>query len=188
MKSADNSFDKHRYPHGNKIRWSRVHDQFDQPLPQDRVTLSRGKRRSFLPYFNAGMILFPEGPLDQGQGFGEMWLHSALVIDHIVPVAGKRPWLDQISLAVTLKRHGPDYVLVPEAMNFSVSLRAPLGDEAPSLMHYHRFGFLADWPRFQHAALDQTRAFAGDVLFGQLRDAYGRFWHKQPALSELAAE
>ena len=170
------------------VRWSRVYDQFDLPLPQDRVTLSRGKRRSFLPYFNAGMILFPEGPLDQGQGFGEMWLHTALVIDHIAPVAGKRPWLDQISLPVTLKRHGPDYVLAPEAMNFSVSLRAPLGDEAPCLMHYHRFGFLADWPRFQHAALDQTRAFAGDVLFGQLRDAYGRFWHNQPALSELAAE
>ena len=170
------------------VRWQRVYDQFDLPLPPDRVTLARGKRREFLPYFNAGMILFPEGPLVQGQGFGDLWLDTALVIDHIVPVADKRPWLDQISLPVTLKRHGLDYVLAPEALNFSISKRTELGDEAPVLIHYHRFGFLADWPRFQQAALDQTRTLAGPALFARLQETYAPYWHSQPALAEIAGE
>ena len=170
------------------VGWRRVYDQFDLALPRDRITLARGRRREFLPYFNAGMILFPEGALVRGQSFGEVWLDTALVIDHIVPVADKRPWLDQISLPVTLKRHGLDYVLAPEALNFSVSRRAPIGTEAPVLMHYHRFGYLADWPRFQAAALAQTRAVAGEALFARLLAAYGPLWHSQPALTGAAAE
>ena len=168
--------------------WRLVYEQFDLPLPQDRVTLTRGKRRAFLPYFNAGMILFPEGPLVDGQGFGDLWLHVALVIDHIVPVADKRPWLDQISLPVTLKRHGLDYVLAPEALNFSTSRRVEQGFEAPVLMHYHKFGYLADWPRHQQAAFDQTRALAGAALFAGLLETYGCYWHSQPAPAEIAAE
>ena len=39
-------------------------------------------------------------------------------------------------------------------------------------MHYHRFGFLADWPRYQQAAFEQTRAIAGEALFARLLD-YG---------------
>ncbi len=167
-------------------RWQRVYDQFDLPLPDDRVTLSRGKRRQFLPYFNAGMILFPEGPLVQGQSFGDLWLHTALVIDHIVPVANKRPWLDQISLPVTLKHHGLSYVLAPEALNFSTSKRVETGTEAPVLMHYHRFGYLADWRRHQQAALGQTRKLAGGDLFDRLHDRFGVFWHGQPNVAEVA--
>ena len=168
------------------IGWRRVYDQFDLPLPQDRVTLARGKRREFLPYFNAGMIVFPEGSLVHGQSFGELWLDTALVIDHIVPVADKRPWLDQISLPVTLKRHGLAYVLAPEALNFSISKRAELGNERPTLLHYHKFGHLADWPRHQQAAFAQTRAVAGEAVYARLEETYGPYWHRQPALAEVA--
>ena len=166
--------------------WAQVYDQFDLPLPTDRVTLTRGKRRSFLPYFNAGMVLFPERPLVQGQRFGDLWLHTALIIDHVAPVRDKRPWLDQISLPVTLKRHGLDYVLAPEALNFSSQSRTDTGQDAPVLMHYHRFGYLADWPRFQQTALDQTRAIAGDTLFARLQDAYGAQWHQPASLASVA--
>ena len=169
-------------------RWQRVYDQFDMTLPEDRVTLARGKRREFLPYFNAGMILFPEGPLVDGQRFGQVWLDTALVIDHSVPVADKRPWLDQISLPVTLKRHGLDYVLAPEALNFSISKRTELGTERPTLVHYHRFGYLADWPRFQLAALDQTRTMAGEALFARLLETCGAYWHRQPAKADIVAQ
>jgi hypothetical protein len=169
-------------------RWSRVYEQFDMGLPVDRVTLTRGKRRQFLPYFNAGMIVFPEGPLARGQSFGELWLDTALIIDHVVPVANKRPWLDQISLPVTLKRFALDYILADEALNFSISNRTALGDEAPALVHYHRFGFLAQWARYQEAALAQTRKLAGRALFGQLLDQYGPYWNSQPvqAVAEVA--
>jgi hypothetical protein len=166
--------------------WARVYDQFDLTLPQERITLMRGKRRAFVPYFNAGMILFPEGPLAEGQTFGDLWLHTALVIDHIVPVADKRPWLDQISLPVTLKRHGLSYVLAPEALNFSTSRRLPTAQDRPSLMHYHRFGYLADWPQQRALALAQTRALAGDALFARLQATFAPWWQAPPTPAAVA--
>ena len=169
-------------------RWQRVYDQFGLPLPQDRVNLARGKRREFLPYFNAGMILFPEAPLVHGKRFGDLWLDTSLIIDFIAPVKGKRPWLDQISLPVTLKRYDLDYLLAPEALNFSISNRVQLADDRPVLMHYHRFGFLADWPRYQQAAFEQTRVLAGEALFARLNDSYANHWHSLPALTDIAAE
>ena len=168
--------------------WQRVYDHFSLALPQDRVTLSRGKRREFLPYFNAGMILFAEGPLAQGRGFGDLWLDTALAIDHAVPVAEKRPWLDQISLPVTLKRFGLDYVLAPEALNFSTARRAETGSDVVAMMHYHRFGYLADWPRHQAAAFAQTRQLAGEMMFDRLETAYGAYWYLPPAIDQADSE
>jgi hypothetical protein len=167
--------------------WARVYDQFDLPLPDDRVRLMRGKRREVLPYFNAGMVLFPEGPLDRGAGFGDLWFHTALVIDHMLPIADKRPWLDQISLPVTLKRHGIAYVLATEALNFSTQMRLETPGDAPTIMHYHRFSCLADWPRHRAAALTQTRALAGEALYGQLQVAYGDKWHAAPSVALVDA-
>ncbi len=165
----------------DRSNWQRVYDHFGLDLPQDRITLCRGKRREFLPYFNAGMILFPEGPLVQGRSFADLWLDTALTIDHAVAVADKRPWLDQISLPVTLKRFGLDYVLAPEALNFSTARRTETGQELVALMHYHRFGYLAQWPRHHAAALAQTRHLAGEMMFDRLETAYGSYWHQPPA-------
>ncbi len=167
-------------------RWQRVYQHFDLDLPDERVTLARGRRRQSLPYFNAGMIAFPEGPLAQGQSFGELWLDTALVIDHVVPVAQKRPWLDQISLPVTLKRFGLGYRLAEEALNFSISNRQIEGAEAPTLLHYHRFGHLASWSHFRQAALEQTRALAGQALYAKLTESYAPYWHCEPAQDEVA--
>lgn len=166
-------------------RWSRVYDHFNLPLPDDRIQLARGRKRTFLPYFNAGMIAFPNDPLVEGQRFADLWLDTALTIDHEVPVALKRPWLDQISLPVTLKRHGLDYVLAAESLNFSISDRAPTPADAPVLVHYHRWAYLANWPHLHAAALQQTRNVAGRKLFGALLTSYGDLWHS-PASPQVA--
>lgn len=164
-------------------RWNRVYDHFDLPLPQDRIQLARGKQKAFLPYFNAGMIAFPNDPMVDGRRFADLWLDTALTIDHVVPVAMKRPWLDQISLPVTLKRFGLDYVLADESLNFSISDRTPLPSDSPVLVHYHRWMYLSNWPHLRDAALHQTRNVAGRKLYGALLDSYGDLWHS-PALTQ----
>ncbi|MDH2327423.1 hypothetical protein QCN27_11145 [Cereibacter sp. SYSU M97828] len=123
-------------------RWARAYAHFDLPIPTDRVRLTRRKRAESLPYFNAGMILFPEGR------FGAEWLETALDIDHDLRIGGKRPWLDQIALPLTLKRFGHRYSVMPVEYNFSISQRAPEPEARPAILHYHRFRFLADWPQY----------------------------------------
>jgi hypothetical protein len=161
--------------------WQRVYAYFDLPLPEDRVTLRRVKQLEFLPYFNAGMILFPEVPLDGARSFGELWLETALTIDHNVKVPSKRPWLDQISLPVTLKRFGLGYLLAKDALNYSISNRDQIGDEVTALVHYHRFPELALWDAYRRNALKQTAALAGEALFSSLSALYAEWWHCPPA-------
>lgn len=167
-------------------RWLRVYNHFSLNLPDDRITLTRGKRLPFVPYFNAGMILFPEGPLARNESFGDLWLDTSLIIDHEVPVAEKRPWLDQISLPVTLKRFGLDYLIAEEALNFSISQRTPTGNETPMLLHYHRFSFLGLWPTFLADAIRLTQAIAGDACFDKLAESFGPYWFEQPSQEHSA--
>ena len=167
-------------------RWQRVYARFDLPLPQDRIQLSRSRTIQFVPYFNAGMVLFPEATLPHGRRFSESWYDTAMEIDHEVRVANKRPWLDQIALPVTLKRYQLDYHLADEAFNFSASNRVPKPGERPILLHYHRFGHLSNWPGQRQAALDQTRAIAGPALFSELQALYGGLWSAPPILSVAA--
>lgn len=168
-------------------RWERVYARFNLPLPQDRITLSRARAVQFVPYFNAGMVLFPEARLPHGKRFSESWYDTAMEIDHEVRVAKKRPWLDQIALPVTLKRYGLGYNLVNEAFNFAAADRVLKPGENPILLHYHRFGHLSNWPDQRQAALDQTRAIAGPALFTELQALYGAHWSAPPILPEGAA-
>ncbi len=169
-------------------RWERVYAQFGLPLPAERITLSRNRSVQFVPYFNAGMILFPEAVLPHGRRFAESWYDTAMTIDHHVRVANKRPWLDQIALPITLKRFDLDYLLADEAFNFAASDRIPKPGERPILLHYHRFGHLSNWPDQRQAALDQTLAVAGPALFAELNALYGGLWHAPPILPEHATQ
>lgn len=123
-------------------RWERAYAHFGLPMPDERVRLTRRKRRAFLPYFNAGLVAFRSR-----DGFAEAWLETAREIDHGLRVGGKRPWLDQIALPIALRRAGLSYKMLNAVWNFSISDRAHEPDADPVMVHYHRFGFLADWPQ-----------------------------------------
>lgn len=157
-------------------RWRRVYAHFDLALPQERIHLSRGKEMPFVPYFNAGMILFPEATLPTGQRFADVWYDTAMSIDHSLAIAKKRPWLDQISLPVTLKRFNMGYTLAPEALNYSARDRLLKPTDRPVLLHYHRWSSLDLWQDQRQAALQQTRSLAGDTLFAALEAQYHPFW------------
>jgi hypothetical protein len=129
-------------------RWDRVYAHFGLPYPRDRIRLLRGRRREFVPYFNAGFVAFPDRP-DDGETpcFADRWIATALEIDHGCRVGGKRPWLDQISLPVTLARHGYRTEVLGESWNYSLARRKDLSETRTAhVLHYHRFRYLATAP------------------------------------------
>jgi hypothetical protein len=116
--------------------WAPVYAHFGLPLPTERVRMCRGRRRETLPYFNAGLVSFPELASD-GRRFGEIWLDTAVGIDHCDAFENKRPWLDQIALPVAIARSGLDWEVLPEKLNYSLFRRKmPLAHET-TVVHYH---------------------------------------------------
>lgn len=135
-------------------RWERVYAHFGMSLPEERVRLTRGRRRMFLPYFNAGFVIWSESPLPDGGRFPELWLETARRIDREVHVAKKRPWLDQIALPVAAARAGVRIAVLDADLNFSLSNRARQPDDHPVVMHYHRIAYTAAWPEYGAACRD----------------------------------
>lgn len=77
--------------------WDPIYRSFGIEVPEERVKLSRSKRMS-LPYFNAGYIGFPQAE------FPKIWYETARVIDGLESVPRKRPYLDQLSLPLAMRR------------------------------------------------------------------------------------
>lgn len=82
--------------------WDIVYSTFDMPVPEDRITLMRDRRRPMVPYYSSGFVLFPED-----SGFSETWMDTAQSLDRVGKLAPfRRPYLDQISLPVAIRRSG----------------------------------------------------------------------------------
>ncbi|MDZ4391348.1 hypothetical protein [Cypionkella sp.] len=122
-------------------KWPRAYEFFGLPLPTDRVTLTRGRQLEYLPYFNAGFISFSDVPRPGSTtNFAQDWLQTAIAFDQKCPIKGKRPWLDQITLPLTMKRFGYGYEALHELWNFSIADRVKLSRAKKArLIHYHRF-------------------------------------------------
>ncbi len=80
--------------------WETVYGTFGLPVPEDRITLMRDRRRPMVPYYSSGFVLFA-----QDSGFASAWMETAQALDRIEKlVEFRRPYLDQISLPVAIRR------------------------------------------------------------------------------------
>ena len=156
----------------NGEAWTRAYGHFGLPVPEARVTLTRGKRQDFPPYFNAGFLSFPEKvAAHPDKTFGQLWLETARDFDFNCAIADKRPWLDQVTLPLTLARYGIPFHALSDLFNFSISERARLGHTRKAAMiHYHKSEYL------DAAALGGR---IGDMVFEKLppkrRDSMAAF-------------
>lgn len=134
--------------------WARAYGFFGLALPAERVQLLRQRRKLSLPYFNAGMVSFPVvRSSGERARFAAAWLDTARRFDHCA-IANKRPWLDQITLPLTLYRHGFSWAALPKTFNYSASNLAQFaGAKKAHLLHYHQGPHLARVPRQRDRAL-----------------------------------
>lgn len=96
--------------------WDQVYSIFDMPVPSERVRLMRQRHRS-IPYYSSGLVVFPENAGSQGR-FADVWYDTARMIDRVETIPKRRPYLDQLSLPVAIRRAGLDWNELPEEQHF----------------------------------------------------------------------
>ena len=128
--------------------WKTIYGVCDMPLPSERIWLQRQKRRKLMPYFNAGLVAFEEGPMFEGESFAEIWYRLARRIDDQADVPKKRPYLDQMSLPLAIQAAKKSWHLLPPEQHYILggSMRGePLPPEHDiKMIHYRSFDILRE--------------------------------------------
>lgn len=173
--------------------WEMIYDMFNLELPEEKVRLVRSGRES-LPYFNAGVVAFPNA-----SNFGKIWLESAQKIDANPDVMNRRPWLDQISLPIASRIAGLDFNILDRAYNFSLSRNQKseekekkviegLNREDPTILHYHSTKFFKG-TKYAELADDYIKSFTCfsniDELLDRFRGSTKKLWEVRDEIEVL---
>ena len=127
--------------------WKDIYGAFDMPVPSERVHLMRRSSEPRVPYFSSGFVTFPEDAGPNGR-FPDIWYDTARRIDRIERLDNRRPYLDQMSLPVAIRRSGFGWNELPEEQHFILGgkLRGqPLPEDRKIFtVHYRRTGVLRE--------------------------------------------
>lgn len=148
--------------------------------------MRRRKKHTYLPYFNAGMIGFPERSF-QGKRFAEIWYETALIIDEIEGLHKRRPYLDQMSLPPTIQKAGLTWRRLEEVDQYILGGRIrgkPLPDLPIKAIHYRHPQFLQEIGEIARA-MAPVREYA-DAIFPGLMDPFLSYLGESldPAMAE----
>jgi hypothetical protein len=156
---------------GEQEVWDQIYAVFDMPVPTERVRLMRQSRGKVVPYFSSGLVVFPEGPVG-GKRFADVWYETALEIDRKTDLPARRPYLDQMSLPLAIRRAGLDWNILPEEQHFILGgkLRGqPLPEDRTILtIHYRSLKILKELGLMPKARR-LLRRQAGSGWIGNLR-------------------
>ncbi|PWK59593.1 hypothetical protein [Roseicyclus mahoneyensis] len=124
--------------------WETVYGNFGLPVPEERITLMRDRRRQVVPYFSSGFVLFPED-----SGFAGVWMDTAQSLDRVEKlVPHRRPYLDQMSLPVAIRRAGMAWNELEENDHYILGGRLrgkPFPrDRAITAVHYRKWEVLEE--------------------------------------------
>lgn len=67
----------------NSDRWERAYAHFGLEVPSERVRLTRRRRIEYLPYFNAGFVMFPNAPQSGGALGHSGWKQRCISINTV---------------------------------------------------------------------------------------------------------
>jgi hypothetical protein len=102
---------------GEQSVWEQIYGVFDMAVPTERVRLMRRSPGLVVPYFSSGLVVFPEAPVN-GRRFADVWYDTATQIDRKTDLPARRPYLDQISLPLAIRRAGLEWNQLPEEQHF----------------------------------------------------------------------
>ena len=158
---------------GEQSVWKEIYDVFGMPVPNERVRLMRRSRNKVVPYFSSGLVIFPEGPVN-GLRFADVWYETATMIDRKTDLPARRPYLDQMSLPLAIRRAGLDWNILPEEQHFILGgiLRGePLPtDREIFTIHYRGMKIVKELGLMKQVR-GMLRRQTGSGWIGNLRDA-----------------
>ncbi|MEZ5724689.1 MAG: hypothetical protein R3E47_06295 [Paracoccaceae bacterium] len=96
--------------------WKDLYEVFDMDVPEERMSLMR-RRKKVPPYFSSGLVGFPE-TLPDGRHFGQVWYDCARQLDRAEHIPKRRPYLDQMTLPVAIRKAGLMWNILPEEQHF----------------------------------------------------------------------
>lgn len=102
---------------GEQSVWDQIYGVFDMAVPTERVRLMRRSPGKVVPYYSSGLVVFPEHAADGGR-FADVWYDTALQIDRKTDLSARRPYLDQMSLPVAIRRAGLGWNPLPEEQHY----------------------------------------------------------------------
>lgn len=116
--------------------WKVIYGALGMQVPEDRIRLMRRSGREVVPYYSAGLVVFPE----QGdKRFPDIWYDTARQLDRVEDIPKRRPYLDQQSLPLAIRRAGLDWHEIPEDQHFILGgkLRGKPLPERDSILTVH---------------------------------------------------
>jgi hypothetical protein len=157
---------------GEQSVWDQIYGVFEMAVPTERVRLMRRFRKKVVPYFSSGLVVFPEGPVN-GRRFAEVWYETATEIDRKTDLPARRPYLDQMSLPLAIRRAGLDWNILPEEQHYILGglLRGePLPtDREIFTIHYRGMRILKELGLMRQVR-GMLRRQAGSGWIGNLRE------------------
>jgi hypothetical protein len=156
---------------GEQSVWEKIYGVFGMPVPVERVRLMRRSPGAVVPYFSSGLVVFPEGPMN-GLRFADVWYETATEIDRKTDLPARRPYLDQISLPLAIRRAGLEWNRLPEEQHFILGGRLrgePLPEDREIFtIHYRNLKIVKElglMPKVRKMLRRQT----GEGWIGNLR-------------------
>ncbi len=160
---------------GGDRKWRKAYGLFDMAVPDERVQFHRGQRLWSPPYFNAGLVGFRDAPNAQGDRFADIWIDTARQIDFKTKLDGLRPFLDQVSLPVAIRRAGLGFNMLSRDYNLTIQNADYDPEATPRVLHYHKPKYLRVWPQGAQA-FAACKSVVGDRRYGRLHERFGWFF------------
>jgi len=100
--------------------WTKIYATAYLPIPEERIRLmNQNKGKDRMPYFSSGLFAFPERHRNaEGLRFPEVWLQVARQIEANPDIPAKRPYLDQMTLPLAIRKAGLDWNILPKEQHY----------------------------------------------------------------------
>jgi hypothetical protein len=125
----------------DKKTWEKAYHEFaNYSLQDEDLVISTAFNETMLPYFNAGVII-----VNGCKPFSQQWSKISRNLDSDTQFYGKRPWLDQLALPLTIKKLKLSLICLNEIHNFPANIKL-VENTNIQLTHYHRPELIARSP------------------------------------------
>ncbi|MDH5453925.1 MAG: hypothetical protein OEX14_11285 [Paracoccaceae bacterium] len=152
--------------------WRRYYAYLGAELPEERVRLRAARKRIYVPYYNAGFVLFHNLPAAKGGHFGKAWLEAATRFEAGCDTPFPRENIDQITLPITARKCRDGVVNIDDSFNYNIMRRnQALGGE--NIVHYHDVGHLYRYSRLEEV-IANTVEMVGREMFVKFARAFPR--------------